>query len=86
MCIEHWWNVADRGKPKCSETKSVHHKHRMDQPGIEPGSPALKTGHMQSLRQAPPPQKVQYKQCYVTVSLVFMSGVLKVVKLLMLLH
>jgi len=69
-----------------SQCKSVHQKHRMDQPSSEPGSPALKIGHMHSLRQAKEKLGVQYKQCYVIVSLVFMNGVLKIVKRVMFLH
>jgi hypothetical protein len=69
-----------------SQCKFVHHRHRMDQRGNEPGSPALKIGHMHSLRQAKEKLGVQYKQCCVIVSLFLMSDVLKIVKRFMFLH
>jgi len=44
ISMEHWWNDADRGKPKYWEKilphcHSVHHKSHGTRPGMEPGSP-----------------------------------------------
>jgi hypothetical protein len=43
--MEHRWNETDRGKPKYSEEKPVHHKSHMHWPGIEPGPPQLEAGN-----------------------------------------
>jgi len=81
-----WQGKTEVFGNEMSQCKSVHHKHRMDQPGIEPASPAFKIYYVHSLRQTKEKFWVQYKQCYVIVSFVFMSDFLKIVKRLMLLH
>ena len=40
MCVEHWWNYNDRGKPNyldrdLSQVHFVHHKSHMEWPHIE---------------------------------------------------
>jgi hypothetical protein len=49
MTMEHWWNDADRGKPKYSEKNLshchfVHYRSLMDGPGIEHGPPRSEAG------------------------------------------